>query len=50
MNARRRDAQMCGCAKFGALPPYSPNVNNVAFPPAAVVLIVRVRSVAKRSR
>lgn len=30
--------------------PHSANVNNVALPPAAVVLMVRVRSVAKRSR
>ena len=29
---------------------YSPNVNNDAFPPAAVVLIVNVRSVTKRSK
>ena len=29
---------------------YSPSVNRDAFPPAAVVLIVNVRSVTKRSR
>lgn len=30
--------------------PHSPKVNNEAFPPAAVVLMVSVRSVAKRRR
>ena len=30
--------------------PHSPNVNNDALPPAAVVLMVMVRSVEKRSR
>ena len=29
---------------------YSPRVSNDAFPPAAVVLIVNVRSVTKRNR
>jgi hypothetical protein len=33
-----------------AISRYSPSVNNEAFPPAAVVLIVNVRSVTKRDR
>ena len=41
----------CSCLSIDdATKSYSPNVSKLAFPPAAVVLIVNTRSVTKRCR